>query len=279
MPALSALALLWACAADTDGTLRRSVAADDTATAADTGDPDTDSDPDTDTTPPVPECADVPSGDAPADQRCENMDWKLDPVGYYKISSFGTSNDGTTWGNTTSCGWLQAHYDYYECRHDGNTGDCLDDDWHIPWVQGHVDYDYGDVIDAVAESAPDDVDWPEVFYVAGAQRFGCGAVLRVSYPDNGRCVVVYAEDGGPNSLYEGEGYGERRILDSSPAVVEFLQVENTGWGNSDLVYVEWGRDGDVPGTACDECYEEPVRAGTESRRTPYDVEHLGLDCR
>jgi hypothetical protein len=146
-------------------------------------------------------------------------------------------------------------------------------------VSGSVDYDYDTVMDLVDRYAPGDVPEPDYFYVAGAQRFGCGAVLRVTYPDNGRCVVVYAEDGGPNSLYEGAGYGDRRILDSSPAIVGFLDVVHTGWANSDLVYVEWGREGDVPGSACTPCLEEPVQAGTEDRRTPYDVEHLGLDCR
>jgi hypothetical protein len=282
--------LMLACATEPDPALRRShpprdrPGADETVadTADIDADPDADPDADTDTdadadTDAEPACAERPTSDAPADQSCSSMDWHLDPVGYYKISTFGTSNDSTTWGGRTSCGWLQEHYDYWECRQDANTGDCLDDDWHIPWVHGSVDYDYDAVLAAVDAYAPADVPEPAYFYVAGAQRFGCGAVLRVSY--GGRCVVVYAEDGGPNSLYEGEGYGERRILDSSPAVVAFLQVQHTGWVNSDLVYVEWAEDGDVPGEACTPCYGAATAEGSESRRTPYDVEHLGLDCR
>ena len=38
-----------------------------------------------------------------------------------------------------------------------------------------------------------DFDHPEYFYVAGAQRFGCDAYLRVTTPANNRCIVVFAD--------------------------------------------------------------------------------------
>jgi len=235
------------------------------------------------------ECADVPfcttvpnpvSPTAPT-TACNWMDWELSPDGFYLISRFGTTNDSTTLGRTTSCGYLQGHYDYHECRYDVQTSVCLDNDYSIPNVQGHVDYEYQDVLDEVDLHAPADVPWPEIFYVACAQRFNCGAVLRVSNPSNGRCVVVYTEDGGPGATYEGPDYGARRILDSSPAVVRFLAVTRWGWASADMVYVEWGQPGDVPGHACTACESTPLEAGTEYIRPPYDVNHMqsGLNCR
>ena len=222
---------------------------DDTDLPDDTDPEDTD---DTDTQEESdPECPDLPdyySPDPPTSS-CTYMDWKLSPDGHYLVSTFGTSNDGTTWGNTTTCGWLDSLYDIYECRYDGNTGECLDDDYDIPWVQGHVDYDYDEVIGTVRAHAGGDVPWPEVFYVAGAQRFNCGTTLRVTNPDNGICVVVYAEDGGPGMTYEQADYGGRRILDSSPAVAEYLQLTRWGWASSTLLLVEWGLEATCPDSA------------------------------
>lgn len=231
----------------------------------------------------VPFCTAIPnpvSPTAPTDA-CNYMDWELSPDGFYLISRFGTTNDPTTLGHTTSCGFLQGHYDYHGCRYDNQTSSCLDNDTAIPWVQHHVDYVFQDVIDEVDLYAPGDVPNPDIFYVAGAQRFNCGAVLRVSNPGNSRCVMVYAEDGGPGATYEGPSYGARRILDASPAVSRFLAVTQWGWANADMVYVEWGLAGDVPGHACVPCQSTPVETGTESMRPPYDVNHMlpGLDCR
>lgn len=231
----------------------------------------------------VPFCTTVPSPEeasAPT-SACNYMDWNLSEDGFYLISQFGTSNDSTTWGHGTTCGYLRDHYDYHACRYDVQVGACLDQNYVIPHVQGHVDYDYQTVISTVDQHAPSDVPAPEVFYVACAQRFNCGALLRVSNPANGRCVVVYTEDGGPGATYEGPDYGGRRILDSSPAVVRFLAVAHLGWANSDLVYVEWGQTGDVPGHVCTPCLSSPAQAGSEGSRTPWDPNHMmsGLDCR
>lgn len=231
----------------------------------------------------VPFCTTVPSPVSPTapTSACNFMDWSLSPDGFYLNSRFGTDNDPTTWGHTTSCGWLQGHYNANGCRYDVHSSSCLDNDTSIPWVQGHVDYLYADVMDAVDLYAPGDVPFPEYFYVAGAQRYNCGVLLRVSNPTNGRCVVVYAEDGGPGATYEGPSYGGRRILDASPALQRFLGITSWGWANSALVYVEWGLAGDVPGAACTPCQSSPAQAGSESMRTPYDVNHMqsGVDCR
>jgi hypothetical protein len=228
-------------------------------------------------------CTTVPDPVSPTapTEACNYMDWALSPDGFYLISRFGTSNDGTTWGNSTSCGLLQGHYDYHTCRYDVQSSTCLDNDYDIPWVQGHVDYMFNDVIAEVDAHMNGDVPTPEYFYVACAQRFNCGVLLRVSHPENGRCVVVYTEDGGPGATYEGPGYGGRRILDASPAVSEYLLVDDLGWANSDLLYVEWGLPGDVPGQACTPCQSTPAEVGTESQRSPYDLNHMmsGLNCR
>ncbi len=61
----------------------------------------------------------------------------------------------------------------------------------------------------------------------------------------------------------------------------YLLVEDWGWASSDLVYVEWGLPGDVPGEACTPCQSTAAAAGTESMRTPCDPNHMqsGLNCR
>ena len=261
---------------DTDTDTDADADADADTDAATDADTDTDADVDSD-------CLTEPTYLSPSPPTeadiCSYMDWDMSPDGWYLVSQFGTSNDSTTWGNETSCYWLQATYDYYECRYDSGAGECLDDDDQIDWIQGHVDYDYDEVIDTVAASAPDDVDFAEAFYVAGAQRFHCGTTLRVSNPVNGRCVVVYAEDGGPNATYETAAYAGRRILDSSPAVIEFLEVDKHGWSSSQLLYVELGLAGDVPGDACATCQGEPAQQGNESLRSPWDPDHMtGIDC-
>ncbi len=231
---------------------------------------------------PVDFCAAVPpvaSSDPPASM-CNYMDWGLEPDGWYLISRFGTTNDATTLGRTTTCGWLQDHYDYRDCVYDAQTASCLPGPHAIPWAQGHVDYDYATVIAGVDAMAGGDVTPPDWFYVAGAQRFHCGTTLRVSNPVNGRCVVAYAEDGGPGARYEYADRGGRRILDSSPAVVRYLGVERWGWASADLVYVEWGLPGDVPGHACAPCASTPARAGSIASASGFDPNHmLPIDCR
>jgi hypothetical protein len=211
---------------------------------------------------------------------CNYMDWQMSSDGFYLISQFGTTNDPTTMGHTTSCGFLQGHYDYNGCIYDVRSSTCLPGPYEIPWIRGDVDYDYDMVIAAVEANMGGDVPFPEYFYVACAQRFGCGSLLRVTNTENDRCVVVYTEDGGPGATYEDTGYGERRILDSSPAVVTYLEVEHVGWANSTLMYVEWGLPGDVPGQACTRCESSPVAGGYPWGGTAFDVNHMmSLDCR
>jgi len=221
-------------------------------------------------------CVAVPPEQSPSPptEKCSYMDWKMSPDGFYLNSTFGTSNDGTTWGNSTSCGYLQGHYDYHDCIFDNQTNSCLPGDYDLPYVQGHVDYDYQTVLNVVADNKNGDVPEPLYFYVADAQRLGCGTILRVSNPANGRCVVVYTEDGGPGATYEMADKGGRRILDCSPAIFKYLQLQQSGWANSDLVYVEWGLEGDVPGHACTPCQSSPAKQGNESMLPPWEVNHM-----
>jgi hypothetical protein len=227
-------------------------------------------------------CIDEPSPVSPDPpiEVCNYMDWKMSVDGHYLISQFGTTNDGTTLGRTTSCGFLQDHYDAHGCRYDARTGSCLAGDHDIPWIHGHVDWDYDTMIAQVDEYAGGDVPYPEYFYVACAQRFGCGSLLRVTNTENGRCVVAYVEDGGPGATYEDAGYGGRRILDSSPAIVRTLGVTALGWLHSTMMYVEWGLPGDVPGQACTRCESRPAAYGYTWGGSPYDVNHMmTLECR
>ena len=216
---------------------------------------------------------------SPPSEACNYMDWKLSPDGFYLISQFGTTNDPTTLGNSTSCGFLQSQYNAKGCKWDNGTGGCLGGSHDIPWIQGHVDYSYQQVLSTVSANMNGDVPAPEYFYVAGAQRFGCGAVLRITNTLNGRCVVAYVEDGGPGSKYESAPYGGRRIMDSSPAVVQYLQVPKLGWKSSTLVLAEWGQPGDVPGQACSPCdAATPAKQGTESQTSPWDLTHMVPSC-
>ena len=210
------------------------------------------------------------------EDECNLMDWSLSADGLYLVSTFGTTKDQTTGDNTTSCGFLQKHYDSHGCIYDNNHGDgnCVPGNWELPWVQQTVNWDHETLAESVADNIDGDVPFPEYFYVAGGQRFGCGAILRVSNPHNARCVVAYVEDCGPNVALEKAGKGGRRILDSSPAVVQYLDVKHTGWANSDLVYVEWGKPWDVPGHECEPCLSCPAKAGTESKMSPFDPNHM-----
>ncbi|MCC6747833.1 MAG: hypothetical protein IT371_09265 [Deltaproteobacteria bacterium] len=242
---------------------------------------------------------------------CDWMDWSLSSDGYYFISEFGTSADKSTWGRGTSCGGLLTHYSNWCCMYDDHQKKCLDGqtpqflkcsgwaDPHvpkIPWVKGTVSYGYDTVVGRVKsyffdakgnlKPAADTMSFPnpEYFYVAGAQRFGCGATLRVTNTENGRCVVVYVEDGGPGSRYEQAPYAGRRIIDSSPAVGRYLGNTKSGWKTSTLLLVEWGLPGDRPGQPCTPCGSTAAKQGTESQRSIYDINHYenargGVGCR
>ena len=225
-------------------------------------------------------CADVPAKASPSPPTgaCDAMDWGLEPDGFYLVSQFGTTNDPTTLGLTTSCGYLQKQYDAHGCVFDQQVNGCVAGDKTIPWVHGNVDYTYGTVMSAVGANMGGDVPFPQFFYVAGAQRFGCGATLRVSNPVTGKCVVVYAEDGGPGAKYEAAAYGGRRILDSSPAVIQYLEVQQYGWKDSDLLYVEWGKPGDTPGAKCTPCESTPAKAGSEAKKSPWSLAHMVPSC-
>lgn len=210
---------------------------------------------------------------APPSSACNYMDWNLEVDGFYLVSQFGTDADSTTMGRTTTCGYLQSHYNYRSCIYDNLQKKCLPGDHKIPWVTGTVDYSKSAMLAEVDAHIDGDVPTSKYFYVACAQRFGCGATLRVTNPNNGRCVVVFAEDGGPGTTYEYAGKGGRRILDSSPAVHRYLKT-SCCWSSNQLVLVEWGLPGDVPGHKCTPCQSTPVKQGTEAKRPPWDVNHM-----
>lgn len=239
---------------------------------------------------------------------CDLMDWQLEIDGYYFSSMFWIEPDSGQTG-LTSCHYLQEHYDTWCCvydRHAGTAGACVDgreprygtcsDPPVIPWVTGNVLYSR-----TALETAVDDYYFepdgsrkpadqtrafphPEYFYVADAQRFNCGATLRMTDVETGICVVVYAEDGGPKGIHEmivGADDGGRRIIDSSPAVLRYLRPRAMGWHpGATLFLLEWGLADDVPGQSCVPCQSLAASRGSESRRTPYDCNHaISSDCR
>lgn len=201
------------------------------------------------------------------------MDWQRTYDGFYFVSRFGTDGDGTTQGHTTTCGYLQKHYNANGCLYDNQSQACVTGDMTIPWVQGHVDYNRADMLALVDQHLEGDVPAPEYFYVAGGQRFGCGVLLRVSDLSTGRCVVVYTEDGGPGAAYEKPDKAGRRILDASPAVVRHLQLARWGWASSTLLYVEWGQPDDVPGMRCTPCASTAADS-TSPMPGAFDVNHM-----
>ncbi len=73
------------------------------------------------------------------------------------------------------------------------------------------------------------------WYAASRQRYGCGAHLQVTA--NGKCVVVEAEDYGPDVCVENAA--GLPILDASPAVSKALFGESSaGWSDHLAIMVE-----------------------------------------
>jgi len=228
---------------------------------------------------------DPPSVGCPVDQyhveALKSMDWKLSPDGFYLVTRFfGTTQDpdadaGVT--GLTDCGNLQGYYSGHGCRYDAHSG-CLDNNTIIDHIQGMIDFDYNQVIVSTWGNMDGNEPHPEYFYVSSAQRFNCGAVLRVTNTEIGRCVVVYAEQGGPaGAAAVGEMSLGRRRLDVSPAVAQYLLMGedyNTSFDHNYLVYVEWGLASDIPGHACTPCESLSAEQGTEASRTPWDLNHM-----
>jgi hypothetical protein len=72
------------------------------------------------------------------------------------------------------------------------------------------------------------------YYAASRQRYGCGAHLQVE--GNGKCVVVAADDYGPDTCVENAAH--MPILDASPKVAEYLFGESgLGWSDGVVVTV------------------------------------------
>ncbi|CAN5914973.1 hypothetical protein BH11MYX3_BH11MYX3_29670 [soil metagenome] len=73
------------------------------------------------------------------------------------------------------------------------------------------------------------------WYAASRQRYGCGAKLQVSA--NGKCVVVEAQDYGPDVCVENAA--GMPILDVSPKVSRALfNIAGAGWSDHETVTVE-----------------------------------------
>ncbi len=72
------------------------------------------------------------------------------------------------------------------------------------------------------------------YYAASRQRYGCGAHLKVEA--NGKCVVVQADDYGPDVCVENAAGGP--ILDASPLVGQALfGSSSAGWSDHFRVHV------------------------------------------
>ena len=72
------------------------------------------------------------------------------------------------------------------------------------------------------------------YYAASRQRYGCGAHLQVEA--NGKCVVVEADDYGPDTCVEDAA--QMPILDASPVVAEYLFGDSgLGWSDGARVTV------------------------------------------
>ena len=88
----------------------------------------------------------------------------------------------------------------------------------------------------------DGVGW----YAASRQRYGCGAKLQVEA--NGNCVVVEAEDYGPDVCVEAAA--GMPVLDMSPSAAKALYgVSGAGWSDH-LVVTATEVDGSTPLGAC-----------------------------
>jgi len=73
------------------------------------------------------------------------------------------------------------------------------------------------------------------WYAASRQRYGCGAKLQVTA--NGKCVVVEAQDYGPDVCVENAA--GMPILDVSPKVSRALfNLSGAGWSDHEIVTVE-----------------------------------------
>jgi len=73
------------------------------------------------------------------------------------------------------------------------------------------------------------------WYAASRQRYGCGAKLQVTA--NGKCVVVEAQDYGPDVCVENAAGSP--ILDVSPKVSKALfNLTGAGWSDHEIVTVE-----------------------------------------
>ncbi len=75
------------------------------------------------------------------------------------------------------------------------------------------------------------------YYAASRQRFGCGSRIRITNPQNGRCVVAETDDYGPDVCVENAA--GRPIIDASPLVGQHLfGTRSAGWSDRFAIEVE-----------------------------------------
>ena len=111
------------------------------------------------------------------------------------------------------------------------------------------------------------------WYAASRQRYGCGAHLQVTA--NGKCVVVEAQDYGPDVCVENAA--GKPILDVSPAVSKYLFDEN-GAGYSDhLQIVVEEVASSTPLGHCIDAPADPPAPGTPTTSASCTSGTLGRD--
>ena len=73
------------------------------------------------------------------------------------------------------------------------------------------------------------------WYAADRDRFGCGARIRVTNPDNGKSAIVEVIDGGPSCTVEQNAH--TGVVDLSNAVAHYLFGGEVGWSDMQKIHV------------------------------------------
>ncbi len=73
------------------------------------------------------------------------------------------------------------------------------------------------------------------WYAADRDRFGCGARIRVTNPDNGKSAIVEVIDGGPACFVEQNAH--TGVVDLSNAVAHYLFGGEVGWSDMQKIHV------------------------------------------
>jgi hypothetical protein len=131
-------------------------------------------------------------------------------------------------------------------RADGGSGCCAGLAYSdLPADQGYYLTTFGGGTDTGTMSCGGVADggW---WYAADKQRFGCGAVLRITA--GGRCAHARVADYGPGTCVEDAAC--KPVLDASPVVaMQLFGVSRAGWSEHRLVQVQVEPTG-VPAGPC-----------------------------